>query len=91
MEKASEKMDVTDSMRIICKAEQLPQSVKINSEKSREYLMSILENDFLGSKSIDSVKSSDAKEWVVRMYKKGYSYRQSITSNVPLKRHCILL
>lgn len=37
--------------------------------------MSILENDFLGSKSIDSVKSSDAKEWVVRMYKKGYSYR----------------
>lgn len=51
------------------------QNVKINTEKSRQYLMSILKNDLIGAKSIDSVKSSDAKEWVVRMYRKGYAYR----------------
>lgn len=51
------------------------QNVKINTEKSRYYLMSILENDLLGAMSIDKVKPSDAKEWMVRMHKKGYAYR----------------
>lgn len=51
------------------------QNVKINTEKNRYYLMSILENDLLGAMSIDKVKPSDAKEWMVRMHKKGYAYR----------------
>ena len=37
--------------------------------------MNILKNDRLGSKSIDSIKTSDAKEWAVRMKKKGYAYK----------------
>lgn len=49
-------------------------NVKKTTEKSRETLMQILEEDILGSRSIDSIKPSDAKEWAVRMKEKGYSY-----------------
>lgn len=51
------------------------QDVRINTEKNRRCLMTVLGRDLLGAKSIDSVKPSDAKEWAVRMYKKGYAYR----------------
>lgn len=37
-------------------------NVKRSTEKGREYLMSVLKEDSLGSRSIDSVKLSDAKE-----------------------------
>ncbi len=48
-------------------------NVKRSTEKGREYLMSVLKEDPLGSRSIDSVKLSDAKEWAIRMSEKGYA------------------
>ena len=50
-------------------------NVKWSTEKGREYLMSVLKEDPLGSRSIDSVKLSDAKEWAIRMSEKGYAYK----------------
>lgn len=37
--------------------------------------MEILSDDPLGSKRIDSVKLSDAKEWMARMHENGYAYK----------------
>ena len=37
--------------------------------------MSVLKEDPLGSRSNDSVKLSDAKEWAIRMSEKGYAYK----------------
>ena len=48
-------------------------NVKRSTEKGRECLMSVLKEDPLGSRSIDSVKLSDAKEWAIRMSEKGYA------------------
>lgn len=45
-----------------------------NTKTGREYLMRMLKEDAIGSRSIDSIKPSDAKEWAVRMHNKGYSY-----------------
>lgn len=50
-------------------------NVKKNTQSGRKNLMEILKNDKLGCKSIDSIKSSDAKEWAIRMKEKGYSYK----------------
>jgi Site-specific recombinase XerD len=50
-------------------------NVKRNTELGRQYLMNILENDKLGSRSIDNVKLSDAKNWAIRMKEKGYAYQ----------------
>jgi len=44
-------------------------------KKGRQHLMNILKNDPLGARSIDSVKLSDAKEWVIRMSEKGFAYK----------------
>ena len=37
--------------------------------------MDALKQDKLGSRSIDSIKPSDAKEWAVRMKEKGYGFK----------------
>ena len=50
-------------------------NVKIGGQKSRDYLMGILQEDPLGSRSIDTVKPSDAKEWAIRMSDKGFAYQ----------------
>ena len=50
-------------------------NVKRSTEKGREYLMAVLKDDPLGSRSIDAVKLSDAKEWAIRMSEKGYGYK----------------
>lgn len=49
-------------------------NVRPNTKNGRKRLMNILEQDRLGSCSIDSVKMSDAKEWAMRMKEKGVSY-----------------
>ena len=53
----------------------LKKNVKRGTTKGREYLLKLLENDPIGSKSIDSVKQSDAKGWAIRMSEKGYGYQ----------------
>ena len=50
-------------------------NVRHNTENGRARLMKILEQDKLGSCSIESVKLSDAKEWALRMKEKGYSFK----------------
>ena len=50
-------------------------NVRHNTVRGRSQLMAVLEADKLGGASIDSVKMSDAKEWVLRMKEKGYSYK----------------
>ena len=49
-------------------------NVRKDTVKNRKRLMTALEQDMLGSRSIDSIKPSDAKEWAVRMKEKGYAY-----------------
>lgn len=50
-------------------------NVKIGGQKSRDYLMGILQDDPLGTRSIDTVKPSDAKEWAIRMSEKGFAFQ----------------
>lgn len=50
-------------------------NVKKNTLAGRKYLMDALKQDKLGSRSIDSIKPSDAKEWAVRMKEKGYGFK----------------
>lgn len=50
-------------------------NVRRNTVAGRKRLMNILEQDKLGSASIDNVKMSDAKEWALRMKEKGFSYK----------------
>ena len=50
-------------------------NVKKTTLAGRKYLMDALKQDKLGSRSIDSIKPSDAKEWAVRMKEKGYGFK----------------
>lgn len=50
-------------------------NVRENTKIGRKHLMSLLKEDKLGARSIDSIKLSDCKEWALRMKEKGYSYK----------------
>ena len=50
-------------------------NVKKNTLAGRKSLMDALKQDKLGSRSIDSIKPSDAKVWAVRMKEKGYGFK----------------
>lgn len=50
-------------------------NVRHNTKNGRKRLMNILEQDKLGSCSINNVKMSDAKEWAMRMKEKGLAYK----------------
>lgn len=52
----------------------LKKNVKRSTEKGRSNFLRLLEEDPLGSKSVDSVKPMDAKEWAIRMSEKGYGF-----------------
>lgn len=65
--------------QLYAKKNGLRKNVKHGTEKGREYLMGLLQDDPIGLKSIDSVKQSDAKEWAIRMSEKGFAY-QSINN-----------
>lgn len=54
-------------------------NVRRNTIAGRKQLMKILEQDKLGSASIDSIKMSDAKGWALCMKENGFSYN-------PIKR-----
>lgn len=61
--------------QLYAKQNGLRKNVKHGTEKSREYLMGLLQDDPIGMKSIDTVKQSDAKEWAIRMSAKGFAYQ----------------
>lgn len=60
-------------------------NVKRGTQKGRQQLMKLLSEDKLGAASIDSVKLSDAKEWVLRMQEKGVAYTTICNSKRSLK------
>lgn len=60
-------------------------NVKRGTQKSRQQLMKLLEEDKLGAASIDSVKLSDAKEWALRMQEKDVAYTTICNSKRSLK------
>ena len=49
-------------------------NVRHSTKQGRKQLMRILEEDTIGTCSIENVKMSDAKEWALRMKEKGYSF-----------------
>ena len=72
-------IDTTGGKMTLCQlyAKQNAQraNVKESTRQGRKTLMRILEDDILGSRSIDSIRLSDAKEWALRMKEKGYGYQ----------------
>lgn len=60
-------------------------NVKRGTQKGRQQLMKLLSEDKLGAASIDSVKLSDAKEWVLRMQEKSVAYTTICNSKRSLK------
>lgn len=50
-------------------------NVRETTKTGRKYLMNVLKEDKLGGKSIGNIRLSDAKEWVIRMKEKRYSYK----------------
>ena len=50
-------------------------NVRRGTKLGRKQLMKILEEDTIGTCSIENVKMSDAKEWALRMKEKGYSFK----------------
>ena len=50
-------------------------NVKPGTEKGREGLMRIMENDRLGGYAIENVKMADVKDWILRMKANGYAFQ----------------
>lgn len=50
-------------------------NVTPNTAEARNYFLNKLKNDKLGSYPINRIKLNDAKEWVLRQYKNGFSYK----------------
>lgn len=56
-----------------------------STKNGRERLMRLLEEDPIGHRSIDSVKSSDARAWVLRMKERGIAYKTICNDKRSLK------
>lgn len=61
--------------QLYMKHTRLRKNVKYGTEKGRKNLLKLLSEDPIGSKSVEDVKPSDAKEWAIRMSEKGYGYQ----------------
>ena len=61
--------------QLYAKQNGLRKNVKHGTKKGRDYLMGLLQDDPFGMKSIDTVKQSDAKEWVIRMNEKDFAFQ----------------
>ncbi len=76
-------IDIIGKKMTVCqlyaKQNGLRKNVKHGTKKGRDYLMSLLRDDPIGMKSIETVKQSNAKEWAIRMSEKGFAY-QSISN-----------
>ena len=72
-------IDTKGKKMTLCELYAKKTAQRINDKKNtlagRKYLMDALKQDKLGSRSIDSIKPSDAKEWAVRMKEKGYGFK----------------
>lgn len=72
-------IDTVNSKMTVCqlyeKKNNQRKNVKRSTKAGRQHLMTILENDILGVRKIDTVKLSDGREWAIRMSEKGYSYK----------------
>ncbi len=50
-------------------------NVRVATQRQRKGFLEQLKADKLGTRSIDTVRPADAKDWVMRMKEKGYAYR----------------
>lgn len=50
-------------------------NVRKKTQQGRNNLMRLLKQDKLGKMRIDRIKSSDAREWVLRMHRQGHAYQ----------------
>lgn len=65
--------------RLYQKQNALRSNVTENTVLGRAYTLKTLNEDSLGSRAIDSIKMSHAKQWAIRMANKGYGF-QSISN-----------
>lgn len=75
----NDRIDTVGKKMTVCqlyaKQNQYHGNVRYSTANFRKYFMELLENDPLGAMSIDNVKMSDGKEWVIRMKEKGFAYK----------------
>lgn len=75
----ADRIDSKGAKLTLCQLYQKQNASRSNVKKStvsgRRNLLKILESDKLGSRSIDSIRPSDAKEWALRMRENGYAYQ----------------
>ena len=53
----------------------LKSNVRQSTQKGRNQLMKLLEDDKIGHMPIEKVKPSDAKQWAIRMKEKGFAFQ----------------
>jgi len=61
-------------LQLVEKYTEQKKGVRLGTKSIYRYVVQILSNDSFGSKSIDNVKLSDAKEWFVKLQANGKSY-----------------
>ena len=59
---------------LYAKHTELKSNVRESTQKGREGLMKLLQDDIIGQMQIEKVKPSDAKQWVIRMQEKGFAF-----------------
>ena len=64
-----------DSLPALRKEEQPEKKCETQHRKRSPVSYENSGNDPLGARSIDTVKLSDGKEWAMRMYENGFSYK----------------
>jgi len=57
------------------KHNELKSNVRQSTQKGRNQLMKLLEDDKIGHMPIEKVKPSDAKQWAIRMKEKGFAFQ----------------
>ena len=69
---AGAKMTVCE---LYAKHNELKSNVRESTQKSRNQLMKLLQNDKMGNMQIEKVKPSDAKQWVIRMKEQKFAFQ----------------
>lgn len=69
---SARKLSVCD---LYAKFNSLRPNVRKSTQTSRQHFMEILKADKIGSMTIDCIKESDAKEFIIRMSNQGYSFQ----------------
>ena len=61
--------------QLYAKHNELNPNVRESTQKGRNQLMKLLQNDKIGNMPIEKIKPSDAKQWVIRMREQGFAFQ----------------